>query len=51
MKGKSHDKSHKWLHPYLALVDELANARDESEANQVFLKIEQSFETFNQYFK
>ena len=51
MKGKSHDELHKWLHPYMALVDELENTDDINEANQVFLKIEQSFETFNQYFQ
>ncbi len=51
MKGKSHDELHKWLHPYMTLVDELEDAEDESEANQVFGKIEGSFETFNQYFQ
>jgi len=51
MDGKSHDELHKWLHPYMILVDELENAADESVGNEVFLKIEQSFETFNQYFQ
>ncbi|GJM36399.1 MAG: hypothetical protein DHS20C18_54000 [Saprospiraceae bacterium] len=51
MKGKSHDELHKWLYPYMALIDKLENAGDEKEANEVFLKIEQSFETFNQYFQ
>lgn len=51
MKGKSHDELHKWLHTYIALVDELENAENENEANQVSKRIEQSFETFNQYFQ
>lgn len=51
MKGKSHDELHKWLYPYMALVDELNDAENENEANQVFQKIKESFETFNQYFQ
>ena len=51
MKGKSHDELHKWLHPYMTLVDDLENAENESEANQVFKRIEQSFIIFNQYFE
>jgi len=51
MKGKSHDELHKWLHPYMGLVDELGKADDTNEANLVFQKIEKSFETFNQYFQ
>lgn len=51
MKGKSHDELHKWLHPYMGLVDELGKADDTNKANLVFQKIEQSFETFNQYFQ
>ena len=50
MKGRSHEELHKWLLPYMALVDELASANDAIEANQVLRKIEQSFETFGQYF-
>ena len=51
MKGESHDELHKWLHPYLTLVEELENTDDSNEANQTFKKIEQSFQTFNQYFQ
>ena len=51
MKGKSHDELHKWLHPYIGLVDQLENANDTNEPNQVFLKVEQSFVIFNQYFQ
>jgi len=51
MSGKSHDELHKWLHPYMALVNDLGDAKDEKEASQTFEKIEQSFKTFNQYFQ
>lgn len=51
MNGKSHDELHKWLHPYMSLLDELENSEKENEANHVFEKIEKSFETFNQNFQ
>ncbi|MCB9050544.1 MAG: hypothetical protein H6556_14045 [Lewinellaceae bacterium] len=51
MKGKSHDELHKWLHPYMVLLDELENVETEKESIELFEKIEQSFETFNQYFQ
>ena len=51
MKGKSHEELHKWLHPYMVLLDELENVETEKESIELFEKIEQSFETFNQYFQ
>ena len=51
MKGKSHDELHKWLHPYMVLLDELENVETDNESIELFEKIEQSFETFNQYFQ
>ena len=51
MDGKSHEELHKWLHPYMGMVEELSDASDESKANEVVLKIEQSFKIFNQYFQ
>lgn len=47
MKGKAHDELHKWLVPYIELVD--AFLKDKS-ANQ-FTEIQNSFKTFNQYFQ
>lgn len=51
MKGKSHEELHKWLHPYMGLIEELSNADDESNANEIVLKIQTSFKTFNQHFQ
>lgn len=51
MDGKSHDELHKWLHPHLELVDELANAKDGSEAATIVTKLEQSFATFHEFFQ
>lgn len=47
MKGKAHDELHKWLIPYIELVD--AFSKDKS-ANQ-FSEIQHSFIIFNQYFQ
>lgn len=51
MKGKAHDELHKWLLPYIDLVKELSEAKDEIEASKQFEDIQTSFTTFNQYFQ
>lgn len=51
MKGKAHDKLHKWLLPYIDMIEELSEAKDETEALEKFEKIQNSFTTFNQYFQ
>jgi hypothetical protein len=51
MKGKAHDELHKWLLPYIDLVKELLEAKDETEASKQFENIQTSFTTFNQYFQ
>ena len=47
MKGTAHDELHKWLVPYMELIDAF---HKEKSANQ-FIEIQHSFETFNQYFE
>lgn len=51
MKGKAHDEMHKWLLPYIDLVKELSEAKNETEAEKQFQNIQTSFTTFNQYFQ
>ncbi len=51
MKGKAHDELHKWLLPYIDLVKELSESKDETEALKHFENIQTSFTTFNQYFQ
>lgn len=51
MKGKAHDELHKWLLPYIDLVKELSEAKNETEAEKQFQNIQTSFTTFNQYFQ
>ncbi len=47
MKGEAHDELHKWLVPYIELVDTFSK---EKSANH-FTEIQHSFKTFNQYFQ
>lgn len=47
MKGQAHDELHKWLVPYMELVDNLE--KESSEAQ--FKAVQESFVTFNQYFQ
>ena len=51
MTGKSHDELHKWLNPHLALVNKLQNANSEQEAKDIVKELQQSFDTYNQYFQ
>lgn len=51
MTGQAHDELHKWLLPYMNLVDELSVAEDKIEAEKQFQNIQSSFKTFNHYFQ
>ena len=47
MKGQPHDELHKWLLPFIDLVD----AFDKDKSNEKFTQIQQSLITFNNYFQ
>lgn len=47
MKGQAHDELHKWLLPYIELVDDFSK----DKSNENLAKIQESFTTFNQYFQ
>ena len=51
MEGKAHDELHKWLVPYIGLVDEFNNSKSVEEAEEHFKKIVTAFVTFNNYFE
>lgn len=51
MTGKAHDELHKWLLPYLEMVDELNKSKNETEAAKSFSNIQASFITFNKFFE
>lgn len=51
MEGKAHDELHKWLVPYIELVDEFNNSKSVEEAEGQFKKIATAFVAFNIYFE
>ena len=51
MEGKAHDELHKWLLPYIDMVAELVDTKDETTAMKQFENIKTSFATFNQFFQ
>ena len=51
MTGQAHDELHKWLLPYMDLVEELSEAEDKIEAEKQFQEIQTSITTFNHYFQ
>ena len=51
MTGESHDELHKWLLPHMELIDDLSKANDEEEADLIIVQIEESFDTFQDYFE
>ncbi len=51
MKGKAHDELHKWLLPYIDLVNKFSKSRNETKAEAQFQNLQHSFKTFNQYFQ
>lgn len=51
MTGQAHDELHKWLLPYIDLVEELTQTSDKQKAIAIYDRLKRSFRTFNQYFK
>jgi hypothetical protein len=51
MEGKAHDELHKWLLPYIDLVDKLNKSKNSDEALRTFEEIKASYKTFNLYFE
>lgn len=51
MEGQAHDELHKWLLPYMDMVDELSEVVSNEKEIQAYSKIQSSFITFNTYFK
>lgn len=50
MTGRAHDELHKWLLPYIDLVNELNDSKSE-ELESRYHKIVVSFEEFNEFFE
>lgn len=51
MEGKAHDELHKWLLPYIDMVDKLNKSKNNDEALQTFEEIKASYKLFNIYFE
>ncbi|MES2394707.1 MAG: hypothetical protein V4549_01810 [Bacteroidota bacterium] len=51
MEGKAHDELHKWLLPYIDMVDKFNKSKNESDNQAIFKEIENSFVLFNKYFE
>lgn len=50
MTGQAHDELHKWLLPFIDMVNTLSEANN-LNAEEIFNDIQNSFNTFNQYFR
>lgn len=51
MQGKAHDELHKWLVPYIDMVDRLGHATTKDEAGEIIEEIKESFKIMNEYFE
>lgn len=51
MEGKAHDELHKWLLPYIDLVDKLNKSKNSDEALRTFEEIKASYKLFSIYFE
>lgn len=51
MEGKAHDELHKWLLPYIEMVDSLTQTTTKEAGEKQFQEIQNSFMLFNQYFQ
>jgi len=51
MKGKAHDELHKWLLPFIDLVNEYSNNKDLKKSEILYTQILISLKNFNRYFK
>lgn len=51
MEGKAHDELHKWLLPYIDLVEGFNKSKDIEDATHRLEEIHTSFKTFNIYFE
>lgn len=51
MVGKAHDELHKWLLPYIDMVDNLNKSKNSDESLRTLEEIRSSYKTFNIYFE
>ena len=51
MKGDAHNELHKWLHPYMDLLEKLSAVDDQDEGKKLLEELKASFSTFHTYFE
>lgn len=51
MTGQAHDELHKWLVPFIDLVNEYANYEEEITARKQLVEMKERFQEFNSYFE
>ena len=51
MTGQAHDELHKWLLPYIGMVNDFAKAETKEDAAAYAAKIKESFTVLNTYFE
>jgi len=51
MEGQAHDELHKWLVPFIELSVQFDAATDLEEQKDIYEKFNQSYKTFNRFFK
>jgi hypothetical protein len=51
MQGKAHDELHKWLVPFIDLVDELSSVESVKEGEKYYKVLQNEFKRFDVYFE
>jgi hypothetical protein len=51
MEGQAHDELHKWLLPFIGLVNDFTTEKDAMVLSEKFQEIKKSMEEFDLYFK
>lgn len=51
MQCRGHDELHKWLVPYIYLMEELADSEDPVRSKQIVSELKRAFEVYHQYFQ
>ena len=50
MQGESHEVLHKWLHPHMDMIEELAEISGKEETEKAVAGIMRSFAVYHRYF-
>jgi hypothetical protein len=51
MTGESHEALHKWLYPHMDLIRDLGEIKTQKEGEEIVAKLEDSFQSYNDFFE